>query len=253
MSGGPAALSSSSPFLAFGLVIVAAAWIPEQGRADAVILIVERAGIGEILDLAEHLDADAPMLGEVVFGAPAIFEAEAVLIAIVAHLGVEHGIERDQQLAACQFDDRTETKLIGITAARGESIFGLKSQADAVALALDQLVLQFKPDRAQIEVLIERLVGAERGGEQPAVGDSVLELEIVALAERPLFLVLLYGILLIPAAVGGVLFLLLGEAPMHGAAIFELLLALLDLGFLDFELGEGRLDRADGQTCRCQR
>ena len=34
---------------------------------------------------------------------------------------------------------------------------------------------------------------------------------------------------------------------MHGAAIFELLLALLDLSFLDFELGVGRLDRADGE------
>ena len=46
---------------------------------------------------------------------------------------------------------------------------------------------------------IERLVGAERGGEQPPVGDAVLELEIVALAERPLFLILRYGILLVAA------------------------------------------------------
>ena len=46
----------------------------------------------EILDLAEHLHADAPAAGELVFGAPAILEAEAVGLAVVADLG---GEERD--------------------------------------------------------------------------------------------------------------------------------------------------------------
>jgi len=80
--------------LALGLVVIAAG-IVEQGRTEAVILVVERAGVGEILDLAEHLDAEAPMLGEVVFGAPAIFEAEPIARLVIADLVGEHGIERD--------------------------------------------------------------------------------------------------------------------------------------------------------------
>ena len=44
----------------------------------------------------------------------------------------------------------------------------------------------------------------------------------------------------------GVFSFSLGEAPMDGAAIFELLLALLDGGFLDFEFGESRFAGADG-------
>ena len=40
---------------------------------------------------------------------------------------------------------------------------------------------------------------------------------------------------------------------MHGAAIFELELALFDLGFLDFELGEGRFGHANGEARRGER
>ena len=40
---------------------------------------------------------------------------------------------------------------------------------------------------------------------------------------------------------------------MDGAAIFELDLALLDLGFLDLEFGEGRFRGAYGKSKRCQR
>ena len=40
---------------------------------------------------------------------------------------------------------------------------------------------------------------------------------------------------------------------MHGAAIFELDLALFDLGFLDFELGQSRFGHADGEACRGKR
>src|SRR6185436_14475738 len=63
-------LSSSS---SLGLLLFATR-VPEQRRADAVVLVIEGAGIGEIFDLAKHLDTDSPMLGEVVFGAPAIFD-----------------------------------------------------------------------------------------------------------------------------------------------------------------------------------
>ena len=40
---------------------------------------------------------------------------------------------------------------------------------------------------------------------------------------------------------------------MHGAAIFELELALFDLGFLDFEFGEGRFGHAHGEARRGER
>ena len=89
-----------------------------------MVLVVERAGVGEILDLAEHLDADAPMLGEVVFGAPAIFEAEPIGFPILADLSAEEGIEREQQFAGGQLDDRPELDLVGVAAARGEAISG---------------------------------------------------------------------------------------------------------------------------------
>ncbi len=56
-------------------------------------MVVERPGIGEVLDLAEHLHANSPMLGEIVFGAPAIFEAKAIGLPIVADLRPEGGIK----------------------------------------------------------------------------------------------------------------------------------------------------------------
>ena len=69
--------------------------------------------------------------------------------------------------------------------------------------------------------------------------------EIVALAERA-FLVL-FG------ALPGSRFFAAGEAPMIGAAIFELDLALLDPGFLDFELGEDRLGAGQCQPAVARR
>src|SRR6185436_6836629 len=57
-------LSSSS---SLGLLLFATR-VPEQRRADAVVLVIEGAGIGEIFDLAKHLETDSPMLGEVVVG-----------------------------------------------------------------------------------------------------------------------------------------------------------------------------------------
>jgi len=41
----------------------------------AVVLIVERASIRKILDLAEHLHPDALVPGKVVFGSAAILES----------------------------------------------------------------------------------------------------------------------------------------------------------------------------------
>ena len=51
-----------------------------------MVLLVERASICEILDLTEHLHADAPMLCEVVFGAPAIFKTKTFSLAVRPHL-----------------------------------------------------------------------------------------------------------------------------------------------------------------------
>src|SRR4029077_3144820 len=92
--------------------------IPEQGRADAVFLLVERASICEILDLTEHLHADAPMLCEVIFGAPAIFKTKTLSLAVRPHLVGEKRVEYDQKLSARQLDDGTEAEHIRL-AVRG--------------------------------------------------------------------------------------------------------------------------------------
>ncbi|MGZ5917718.1 MAG: hypothetical protein ACXWJ4_10430, partial [Methyloceanibacter sp.] len=49
----------------------------EQRWADAVILSVERTGIGHILDLAERLHANAQARIESILASPFILEAEA--------------------------------------------------------------------------------------------------------------------------------------------------------------------------------
>ena len=100
---------------------------------------------------------------------------------------------------------------------------------------------------------VQRLVGAERGGEQNPLGDAVLEFEVVALPEELAFFLLLERSFLVVVLLGLFPFGL-GKAPMDGAAIFELDLALLDLGFLDFEFGQSRLGGADRQPkCRQRR
>jgi hypothetical protein len=100
-------------------------------------------------------------------------------------------------------------------------------------MALDQLELRLELDRVDLPIKPGRHRGAERGRDHPPVGDAHLHLEIVALAERD-FLVLLD----------------LRQAPMIGAAIFELDLALLDPGFLDFELSQDRLGAGQCQPRR---
>jgi len=59
----------------------------EDRWADAVVLIDKRASISKILDLAEHLNADAPVLGEILIGAPAILKSPAVGCGVIADLG----------------------------------------------------------------------------------------------------------------------------------------------------------------------
>jgi len=88
--------------------------------------------------------------------------------------------------------------------------------------------------------------------ENRPIGQAVGKLEIMALAKGSLLLFFLSrgSVILLLA---GILSFSLGEAPMDGAAIFELLLALLDGGFLDFEFGESRFAGADGQTGSRQR
>ena len=61
--------------LAHGIILLLIRRLIEDSGANAMVLIVERASIRQILDLSEHLHADAPMFGEIVFGAPAILES----------------------------------------------------------------------------------------------------------------------------------------------------------------------------------
>src|SRR5262245_8861391 len=136
--------------------------------------------MGEILDLAEHLDADPPMLGEVILAAPAIFEAEAVGLAVIADLRVEEGVDREQRLAGGQLDDRTELDLVGLAAPRREAVGAKEREAEPVTFALDKLVLRLELDPAQIEIVIERLVGRERARDQEAFSEAVFDFEIVA-------------------------------------------------------------------------
>jgi len=139
--------------IAFGVVIIAladvagllaaAAGLPEQGRADAMDLIFERAGIGQILDLAKHLDPDAPMLGEVVLAPPAIFEAEAFLVGEGADLLAKKWVEGQQELAGGELDDGPEPELVSLPvvevlmAVDGLLIAKLEGNRDAVAFAFD--------------------------------------------------------------------------------------------------------------------
>lgn len=61
-----------------------------------MILAVEGSGIGEVLDLTEHLDAEPPVLGKVVFRAPAILKAKTVRVPVGSYLIGEERVERDQ-------------------------------------------------------------------------------------------------------------------------------------------------------------
>jgi hypothetical protein len=72
-------------------------------------------------------------------------------------------MERNEQLAARQFDNGTETELIGIVAAGGKPVFCLNGHGDAIAPALHELILKAELDRTQIEVLVDRLVGRDCG------------------------------------------------------------------------------------------
>jgi hypothetical protein len=61
----------------------------EQRGAHAVHLAIERTCVRQILDLAKHLDTDAPTLGDVVFASPAVIKAEPFLVRECADLPCE--------------------------------------------------------------------------------------------------------------------------------------------------------------------
>src|SRR6185437_6994794 len=109
------------------------------------------------------------MLGEVVFGAPAILEPETVGVAVRADLIGEQRIERNQKLSARQLDDGTEADAVGF-AICGLLVSALEGQGDAVPLALDQRKLGFHLDAANIEILMQWLLGAQRKLHEPPVG-----------------------------------------------------------------------------------
>ena len=73
------------------------------------------------------------MLGEVVFGAPAIIEAETVSVTVRSDLIGEQRIERNKKLSARKFDDGTKADTIGF-AICGLLISALEGQGDAVTL-----------------------------------------------------------------------------------------------------------------------
>src|SRR5262249_35175517 len=110
--------------------------MPEQGWTDAVILLIEGACIGKVLDLTEHFDPNSPMLGEVIFGAPAIFEAQTRSLALWTNLVGKERIESDQKLLAGELDDGTELQNIRF-AIRGLLIFKQKRHGGSVTFAID--------------------------------------------------------------------------------------------------------------------
>ena len=73
-----------------------------------MLLIVERAGISQIFDLAEHLDPDAPALGEVVLGTPTIFEAKALGLGEFTPLIAKERIRGKQEFARTQLYNGAE-------------------------------------------------------------------------------------------------------------------------------------------------
>src|SRR5262249_49519530 len=124
------------------------------------------------------------MLGEVVFAAPAIFEAEAVGLGEFAHLAAEERVRGQQELACGELHDRAELDLVGRIGLRGPAITGGERQRDAVAMALDQLELHLELDILNEPAATFGYDSAERGGDHPPIGDAHLYFEIVALAER---------------------------------------------------------------------
>jgi hypothetical protein len=63
-------------------------------RTQAVLLLVEGPGMGEILDLAIAFHAESKMLAELVLQPPIDFELEAVDLRLVADLPDEESIDR---------------------------------------------------------------------------------------------------------------------------------------------------------------
>ena len=83
------------------------------------------------------------MLGEVVFAAPAIFEAEAFLVGEGADLLAKKWVEGQQELAGGELDDGPEPELVRLpvvevlVAVDGLLIAKLERNRNAVAFAFD--------------------------------------------------------------------------------------------------------------------
>jgi hypothetical protein len=126
-----------------------------------------------------------------------------------------------------------ELDLVCRVGLRGPAIAGGEGQRDTGAVALGQLELRLELDTLREPAAALGYDCAQGRRDHPPIGDAYLHLEIVALAERDFFVLLD-----------------LRQAPMIGAAIFELDLALLDPGLLDFELGQDRLGAGQCQPRR---
>ena len=81
--------------------------------AKPMLLLIERAGMGEILDLAKTLEAEGPPLTQLTLQLPVHLKLQAVYLDVIPDLADEEGVDRCRVLASDEFRQRPEQNFVG--------------------------------------------------------------------------------------------------------------------------------------------
>jgi hypothetical protein len=117
------------------LIRIAAEGVIER-RAEAVVLVVERTGICQIIDLAEHLERQCPARRQLVFQLPSVLEAQGFLVGEIATLLCEKRIQCERDRPLDHLNNRAKRNLIGIALDHGLLIARLEGESDPISLPL---------------------------------------------------------------------------------------------------------------------
>src|SRR5665648_279741 len=150
-------------------------------RPHTVLLGLERAGVGEILDLAIALDAERECLVELMLQPPIDLELQAVDVGIFAELPDEERVDGGRVGAPHKFRERPEQNLVGRVILQRELVDAAKGDAQPITFALDDFVLGAEFELPCLEALADVLPEEALDDPFPPVGEAVFRLELMRL------------------------------------------------------------------------
>ena len=180
-----------------------------------MLLVVEGAGMREILDLTIAFHSQREFIAKLVLKPPIDLELKTIDLRLVPELSDEERVYRNRVTAHDIFGKRSEQDFVRRMVLKRKFVDAAEGKPQAVSVPLDDLILAAKLKLPGLEVFADVLPEKALDDQLPSVGEPVLELDFVRL----------------PAA------LLLSGSRIDRTVFFDRDPTLLDIGRANIELG----------------